>query len=88
MDMINFQHPVTSNHNQSPNQSLLTLCTPGLRLALQPSLLLQLSRILDTKSMLEDLTNILKSHALDLRIAKVNCDPAEEADCGIETEGS
>jgi hypothetical protein len=41
--------------------------------------------MLDTKAMLEDLPNILQSHALNLRVAEVHCDPTEEADRCIET---
>lgn len=49
-------------------------------------LLLQLSSILHTKAMLEHLSDILKSHSLDLRVAEVYGNPTEEADCGVESE--
>lgn len=51
-------------------------------------LLLDLSGPLNTESMLEDLSDILKSHALDLRVAEVDANPAKTTDCGIEAKGS
>lgn len=38
--------------------------------------------------MLENLSNILESHPHNLWVAEVHSDPAEEADCGVETEGT
>lgn len=38
--------------------------------------------------MLKDLANILQGHTLHLRVAEVDCDTAEEADCSVESESS
>lgn len=51
-------------------------------------LLLQLPRILDTESVLEDLPDVLERHALDLRVTEVHRNPTEEANRGVETEGA
>jgi len=38
--------------------------------------------------MLEDLTDVLKSHAFDFGIAEVDGNPAEGANCSVEAEGA
>jgi hypothetical protein len=38
--------------------------------------------------MLENLADILQGHTLNLRVAEIHCNPTEEADRGIETEGA
>ncbi len=64
------------------------LCASTFHLALELHLLLQLSRIFDTKAMFEDLADILQSHPLHFWVAEINCNPAEEADCSVKSESS
>ena len=69
------------------NFQLLAACFLHNRLLLlQLSLGLQLPSALNTKPTLEDLADLLKSHALNPRVAEVNGSPAEEADGGGEAE--
>lgn len=56
--------------------------------ALDLGQLLQLTGLLDAESVLEDLANVLERHALDLRVTEVDGNPAENADGGVETEGT
>ena len=57
-------------------------------LLLLPLLLLQLPRICDAEAVVEDLTNVLEGHALDLGVAPPDCDPAAEADGRVEAKCS
>lgn len=57
-------------------------------LVLELCLLLQLPCVLNTKPMLEDLSDVLESHPFDFRVAEVNCDPTEEANCSIESKST
>lgn len=50
-------------------------------------LLLPLLRVLPPKTMLKDLTNRLKRHALDIRVEEDNEQPTDEADAAVEAEG-
>lgn len=56
---------------------------------LELGLLLKLASPLDTKSVGEDVANVLESHALDLWVAEVDAwEAAEEADGGVEAKGT
>lgn len=51
-------------------------------------LLLPLLGVLPPEAMLEDFTNRLKRHALDIRVEEDDEQPADEADAAVEAEGS
>ena len=51
-------------------------------------LLLPPAGVADTKAVLEDLTDVLERHALDLREAEDDEEPANEADTGVKAEGA
>jgi hypothetical protein len=51
-------------------------------------LLLPLLRVLPPETMLEDFTDRLQRHALDVRVEEDDEQPADEADAAVEAEGS
>jgi hypothetical protein len=57
-------------------------------LSLMFMLLLPLLGVLPPETMLEDLTNRLKRHALDIRVEEGDEQPTDEADSAVEAEGS